>query len=76
MFLEGAFEPCKLKGNGLNIFSVWYFSLTPIYELLAWEVGLDSLSIFMDELCVVCASDLPVWDAGGSFSCLEDLGNC
>lgn len=28
------------------MFCIWYFCLAPVHKLLAWEVGLDSLSTF------------------------------
>lgn len=43
--LEGTFEPCKLKGNGLNIFCTWYFCLAFVH-VLGWDVGLNSLLTF------------------------------
>lgn len=45
MFSEGASEPCKQKGNGLNI-SCLVFLFGLVCLLLAWEVGLDSRSTF------------------------------
>lgn len=59
------------------IFPIWYFHLAPGTQVTGLELSLDSLSVFMDQLCryVVCAADLPMWEVGGDLiSCLEDLG--
>lgn len=61
------------------IFPIWYFHLAPGTQVTDLELSLDSLSVFMDQLCcyVVCAADWPMWEVGGDLiSCLEDLGDC
>lgn len=55
MFLEGTLEPSKLKGNEFTIFYIWHFCLATVHKLLAWEVGLDSLSTFHGlAVCCLC----------------------
>ena len=52
-------------------FHMWYFPLAPVPKLLAWEVGLNSLSAFhgsaVRHLCRRFGK------SGALFSCLEDL---
>ena len=59
---------CKEKDLG---FCVWYFLLARGPKLLAWEVGLDSLSTFhgsaVHHLC------LRSGESRALFFCLEDL---
>ena len=59
---------CKEKDLG---FCVWYFLLARVPKVLAWEVGLDSLSTFhgsaVHHLC------LRSGESRALFFCLEDL---
>lgn len=50
------------------IFPIWYFHLAPGTQVTGLELSLDSLSVFMDQLCryVVCATDLLCGKSGGT----------